>query len=86
MGARIKNRSSLFFLRQQHLCASLALICFMIDIKDQHIYLRRQKSCSLLEASVLPWRSSGTVRFLCKRWSIDVAILSLNLEIYVSYI
>lgn len=66
MGARIKNRSSLFFLTRQHLCASLALICFMIDIKDQHIYLWRQKSCSLLEASVLPWRSSGTVRLLCE--------------------
>lgn len=38
----------------------------MIDIKDQHIYLWRQKSCSLLEASVLPWRSSGTVRLLCE--------------------
>jgi len=69
-----KNRSTIFSplsIRRRHLCATLALIYFMINIKDQHIFFfvfwRQNRKIEKIvfpwrdKESVLPWRSSGTV-------------------------
>lgn len=75
--------------RPRHLCRALALICFMIGMKDQHkyIFLETNFLASLATSqSVLPWRLWGTVRCLLLQQVLGYRLTSRYHQVqYLSY-